>query len=80
MAIAFVDADRIDPVRIDDSCYAGDLCRPIRDWSRSKSMRPSQDRAEGLGLQGPCWSTPSAVTGHGVQVLEMTRSPRTARP
>ncbi|MFF9653622.1 hypothetical protein [Streptomyces sp. NPDC014622] len=41
MAIAFVDADSIDPVRIDDSCYAGDLCRPIRDWSRSKSMRPS---------------------------------------
>ncbi|MEU9850864.1 non-homologous end-joining DNA ligase [Streptomyces sp. NPDC047985] len=29
---------------------------------------------EGLGVQGPYWSTPSAVTGHGAQALEMTRS------
>ncbi|MGW1412278.1 ATP-dependent DNA ligase [Streptomyces sp. NPDC002403] len=29
---------------------------------------------EGLSLNGPHWSTPAAVVGHGAQALEMTRS------
>ncbi|MFJ7201862.1 MULTISPECIES: non-homologous end-joining DNA ligase [unclassified Streptomyces] len=29
---------------------------------------------EGLGLNGPHWSTPAAVVGHGEQALEMTRA------
>ena len=28
---------------------------------------------EGLGLAGPAWSTPAAITGHGTQAWEMVR-------
>ncbi|MFB8126083.1 non-homologous end-joining DNA ligase [Streptomyces bacillaris] len=28
---------------------------------------------EGLGLDGPAWSTPAAITGHGAQAWEMAR-------
>ncbi len=30
---------------------------------------------EGLGLAGPSWSTPAAITGHGAEAWEMARGP-----
>ncbi|MFI6038612.1 non-homologous end-joining DNA ligase [Streptomyces sp. NPDC051315] len=31
-------------------------------------------RLEALGLEGPCWSTPGALVGHGREALEATRA------
>lgn len=32
-----------------------------------------RDLLEGLGLTGPSWSTPAAITGHGAEAWEMAR-------
>ncbi|MGY3676545.1 non-homologous end-joining DNA ligase [Streptomyces sp. TE33382] len=32
-----------------------------------------RETLEALGLTGPAWSTPAAITGHGTQALDMTR-------
>ncbi|MFF1459844.1 ATP-dependent DNA ligase [Streptomyces sp. NPDC058330] len=46
----------------------------LRDASLvSLGYRERRAALEGLGLDGPRWSTPSVVVGHGRQALDMTR-------